>query len=139
MSIPKKGTRKIIVREEPFIWLIRRKATYSQSAYLGGCLNIAIEHAQEPGSNLIIATNRLHPAGFILTQINSIIPSDIHIWIEQALAMGWMPKESGKPFYVAVVEGNFKRPKFYAKFDRLQHLLPYFERMSLGKFLMLQS
>jgi hypothetical protein len=34
------------------------------------------------------------------------------MWIEQALEMGWMPKESGKPFYVAVVEGNLKRPEF---------------------------
>jgi hypothetical protein len=114
MSIPKKGARKIIVREEPFIWLIRRKATYSQSADPGGYLNIAIEHDREPGSNLIIETDRLHPDGWFisLTQINPIIPSDVALWIEQALEMGWMPKESGKPFYVAVMEGNLKRPKF---------------------------
>jgi hypothetical protein len=112
MSIPKKGTRKIIVREEPFIWLIRRKATYLQSCYPDGCLNIAIEHAQAPGSNLIIATDCLHPEGFVLTQINPIIPSDIALWIEQALEMGWMPKKSGKPFYVAVVEGNLKKSEF---------------------------
>jgi hypothetical protein len=111
MSIPKKGARKIIVGEEPFIWLIRRKATYLQSCYPEGCLNIAIEHDREPGSNLIIETDRLHPEGLNLTQINPIIPSNVALWIEQALEMGWMPKKSGKPFYVAVVEGALKRPE----------------------------
>ncbi len=106
MSIPKKGTRKIIVREEPFIWLIRKKATYSQSCYPKGCLHIAVEHDREAGSNLIIKTDRLHPQGFNLTQINPIVPADVALWIEQALEMGWMPKESGKPFHVAVVKGS---------------------------------
>ncbi|WP_217806878.1 hypothetical protein, partial [Klebsiella pneumoniae] len=30
MSIPKKGSRKIIVGENEFLWLIRSKLTYSQ-------------------------------------------------------------------------------------------------------------
>jgi hypothetical protein len=108
MSIPKKGARKIIVGEEPFIWLIRRKVTYLQSCYPEGCLNIAVEHDREPGSNLIIETDRSHPEGFNITQINPIIPSDVALWIEQALEMGWIPKKSGKPFYVAVVEDYLK-------------------------------
>jgi hypothetical protein len=108
MSIPKKGTRKIIVGEEPFIWLIRRKATYTQSCYPDGCLHIAVEHAQEPGSKLIIETDRLHPEGFSLTQINPIVPSDVALWIEQALEMSWMPKKSGKPFCVVVVGDSLK-------------------------------
>jgi hypothetical protein len=137
MSIPKKGTRKIIVGAEPFIWLIRKKATYIQSCYPEGLINIAIEHAQEPGSNLIIETDRLHPEGFSFADgelvpvqpqdesaeirlwrieqrypINSILPSDVALWIEQALEIGWMPKKSGKPFYVAVAEGSLKRSKF---------------------------
>lgn len=109
MSIPKKGTRTIIVREEPFIWLIRRQPTYSQSCYPGGYLHVAVEHAQEPGSKLIIKTDRLHPEGFSLTQINPVIPSDVALWIEQALEMDWMPKTSDKSFHVAVVEGALKR------------------------------
>jgi hypothetical protein len=111
MSIPKTGTRKIIVGEEPFIWLIRRKVTYSQSCYPGGFLHIAVEHAQEPGSNLIIKTDRLHPTGFSLTQIDPIIPSDVALWIEQSLQMGWMPKKSGKLFYVKVVENYLENPE----------------------------
>jgi hypothetical protein len=89
MSIPKKGTRKIIVREEPFIWLIRRKATYLQSCYPEGCLHVAVEHDRQPGSNLIIETNRPHPEGFNLTQVDPIIPSDVAQWIERSLEMGW--------------------------------------------------
>jgi hypothetical protein len=109
MSIPKKGTLKIIVGEEPFIWLIRRKATYLQSCDPEGSLHIAIEHAQEPGLKLIIETDRLQPEGFSLTQVNPIVPSEVALWIEQSLEIGWMPKKSDKPFYGAVVEGFLKK------------------------------
>jgi hypothetical protein len=112
MSIPKKGSRKIIVQEEPFIWRIRKKATYLQSCYPEGCLYIAVEHDREPGSNLIIETDRLHPKGFNLTQIDPIIPADVALWIEQALEMGWMPKKSSQPFCAIVVEGALKIAEF---------------------------
>jgi hypothetical protein len=53
MSIPKKGTRKIMVDGEPFIWLIRRQATNMQADYGCGNLHVAVQHAQEPGSVLV--------------------------------------------------------------------------------------
>ncbi len=70
---------------------------------------MAIEHAQEPGSKLIIATDRLHPQGFSVTQIDPIAPANVALWIEQALEMGWIPRTSGKPFHVAVVKGSLTR------------------------------
>ena len=95
---------------------------------------IAVEHDREPGSNLIIETNRLHPEGFGLAlgefapvspqaesasiniwrsarrySTNPVIPSDVALWIEQALQMGWMPKQNGLPFCVVVVEDALKR------------------------------
>ena len=106
MSIPKQGARKILVAEEPFIWLIRRQATYAQACYPDTYLYVAVEHAQTPGSTLIIITDRLHPAGLIAqSAIISVMPSDVRRWIEQALLMGWLPKQAGKSFEVAVV-GN---------------------------------
>lgn len=130
MSIPKKGTRKIVVEGEPFIWLIRRQATYCQADYPEGCLHVAVENAQEPGSVLVIVTDRLHPQGFSRVHgelvplqlqdesgeirawrierryaISPVTPSDVAVWIQQALQMGWLPKKSGTPFEVKVV-GN---------------------------------
>ncbi|WP_222859323.1 hypothetical protein, partial [Klebsiella pneumoniae] len=43
MSIPKKGSRKIIVGENEFLWLIRSKLTYSQD-----CLGTEMTAVVEP-------------------------------------------------------------------------------------------
>ncbi|MBW4621058.1 MAG: hypothetical protein KME17_17090 [Cyanosarcina radialis HA8281-LM2] len=127
MSIPKKGTRKIIVEQEPFIWLIRRQATNMQADYPEGCLHVAVEHALEPGSTLIIETDRLHPQGYTLvggklsplsiqtdlgeikgweierkSPLIPVKPSDVALWIKQAMQMGWLPQKSGISFTVRV-------------------------------------
>ena len=105
MSIPKQGARKILVAEEPFIWLIRRKATYAQGCYSDTYLHVAVEHAQVAGSTLIIITDRPHPAGLISqSAIIAVMPSDVRRWIEQALSIGWLPQQAGKSFEVAVVD-----------------------------------
>jgi hypothetical protein len=104
MSIPKQGTRRIVVAEEPFIWLIRRQATNAQADYPDTYLHVAVEHAQEAGSTLIIITDRPHPEGCVApSEINPVMPSDVKVWIEQALSIGWLPKQTGKPFKVRVV------------------------------------
>ncbi len=134
MAIPKKGTRKIFIEEEAFIWLIRRQATNGQADYPEGCLHVAVEHGQEVGSALVIITDRLHPEGFSLVHgefvpiqpqneygkieawrierrytINPVMPSDIELWIQQALQMGWMPRKLGKPFVVQVIGQGLER------------------------------
>jgi hypothetical protein len=104
MSIPKQCARTIIVAEEPFIWLIRRQATNAQADYPDTYLHVAVEHAQEAGSTLVIITNRPHPEGCVAqSEINPVMPSDVKIWIEQALSIGWLPQKTGKSFEVRVM------------------------------------
>nr|ASD49062.1 hypothetical protein [Klebsiella oxytoca] len=43
MSIPKKGSRKLFVGENEFLWLIRSKLTYSQD-----CLGTEMTAVVEP-------------------------------------------------------------------------------------------
>jgi len=110
MSIPKKGTRKIIVDGEPFIWLIRRQATNMQADYGGGNLHVAVEHAEQPGSVLVILTDLPHPQG--LSQTNCEIPakpSDVAQWIRQAVQLGWQPQRSGIPFQVQIAGGRAEK------------------------------
>jgi hypothetical protein len=102
MSIPKQGTRNIVVGGQPFVWLIRRKVTYLQACYPEGCLIVAVEHAQLPGAALIIVTDHLHPNGLSYAQ-DPVTPADVAAWIEQALQMGWLPIQAGKPCEVRVV------------------------------------
>ncbi len=98
MAIAKKGTRRIVVDDEPYRWLIRRKATYSQSDYGIGTLHVAIEHAHESGAVLIVYTGRAHPKDWATEEVSPIHPSDVAGWIRQALASGWEPSQPGPQF-----------------------------------------
>ncbi|MEP6514738.1 hypothetical protein [Microcoleus vaginatus] len=110
MSIPKKGTRKIIVDGEPFIWLIRRQATYTQSCYACGNLHVAVQHADEPGSVLVIITDRPHPQGFTPTnEVKPVTPSDAAQWIRQAVQLGWQPRAIGNTFKVRIAGGRAEK------------------------------
>ncbi|MGL5807086.1 MAG: hypothetical protein ACRC2R_04055 [Xenococcaceae cyanobacterium] len=138
MSIPKKGTRKITVEGESFIWLIRRQATNAQVDYLEGCIHVAVEHSDKPGSVLVIVTDRLHPqihnlvhSEFVPVQpqdeskkirvwrseknhsttITPVTPLDVKLWIKQAMQLGWLPKKSGITFKVKVVGECLKKAK----------------------------
>lgn len=102
MSIPKKGTRKIIVDGEPFIWLIRRQATNMQADYGCGNLHVAVQHAQEPGSVLVIITDRPHPQCWGTNEVRPVTPSDAAQWIGQAMQFGWQPQLPGITFEVRI-------------------------------------
>ncbi|MEG4584495.1 hypothetical protein QUA54_04480 [Microcoleus sp. MOSTC5] len=103
MSIPKKGTRKIIVDGQPFIWLIRRQATYTQSCYAGGNIHVGVEHAEKQGSVLVILTDRPHPQCLVdINEVKPVTPSDAAQWIGQAVRLGWQPRRSGITFNVQI-------------------------------------
>jgi len=103
MSIPKKGTRKIIVDGEPFIWLIRRQATYTQAYYDCGNLDVGVEHAEKRGSVLVILTDRPPPQGLSpANDVKPVTPFDATQWIRQAVQLGWQPQLPGITFEVRI-------------------------------------
>ena len=103
MSIPKKGTRKIIVDGEPFIWLIRRQATYTQAYYDCGNLHVGVEHAEKRGSVLVILTDRPPPQGLSpANDVKPVTPFDATQWIRQAVQLGWQPQLPGITFEVRI-------------------------------------
>lgn len=107
MSIPKKGTRKIIVGGEHFVWLIRKQAANLQAESCGN-LHVAVEHTENSGSVLVIITDRTHPQGYgsqANCKFTPVIPSDVAQWIRQAMQLGWQPQQSGRTFQVQIVGG----------------------------------
>ncbi|WP_293151588.1 MULTISPECIES: hypothetical protein [unclassified Microcoleus] len=103
MSIPKKGTRKIIVDGEPFIWLIRRQPTYTQECFHGGNLHVAVDGVAKLGSVLVVITDRPHPQCVVRKQeVKPVTPSDVAQWIRQAMQLGWQPRLSGITFRVQI-------------------------------------
>lgn len=118
MAISKKGSRNIIVNELVFRWLIRRKATYSQMDYGIGYLNVAIELFSDPKNTLVIFTDRRHPKDIGNPKIKPITPSDIRIWIEEALNLGWKPFENGRQFRTKIVNGKMQLLSGWRKYRR---------------------
>ena len=100
MAIPKKGSRKIVVDDEAYRWLVRRKATYGQIDYGSGTLHLAVEHCDEPKCVLVIETNYPHPKDWNTTEVTPIVPSKVAEWIRQALASGWKPQKVGSQFFL---------------------------------------
>jgi hypothetical protein len=110
MSIPKKGTRKIIVDGEPFVWLIRRQPTYTQECFHGGNLHVAVDRVAKLGSVLVIITDRPHPQGLASKQeVKPVTPSDVTQWMQQAMQLGWQPQLPGKTFQVRITGGRAEK------------------------------
>lgn len=108
MAIPQKGTRTIHVNDQNFKWLIRKKATYSQTDYGIGKLHVAIELEEKPGSTLFIHTDRKHPNDIETKTVNPIKPSDISNWIKQAFILGWNPSAKGIPLLTKIVDNKME-------------------------------
>ena len=106
MTIPKKGTRTITIDKDAYKWLIRRKATYGQSDYGNGKINVAIEN---PGTSLFICTDIEHPKDWNTKIVTPVTPSDISNWIKQALELNWEPEKKGLPLSTSIEDGQMKK------------------------------
>lgn len=100
MTIPRKGSRKIVVDGVKYRWLIRRKATYSQADYGDGKIHVAIESDDKNGTILLIETDRPHPADCATDEVIPVKPSDVASWIKAAIGKGWNPKKSSATFRI---------------------------------------
>lgn len=131
--------------EEAFIWLIRRQATNTQAESGCGHLRVAVEHAEQPGSVLVIITDRPHPQGgsqtncefipvkppdglpqevkvwqIISTQeVKPVRLSDVTKWIRQAVRLGWQPRLPGITFNVQIAGGRAEKIYESGGVDRL--------------------
>jgi len=107
MAISKKGSRKITVDNENYLWLIRRRVPISL-VYGTGYLNVAIDHADNSGTVLVIHTDKEHPHNYGDGLKDFVSPSDIARWISEAQNLGWNPQQKGPQFFVRIVDGKMK-------------------------------
>ena len=97
MSIPKKGSRKIIVGENEFLWLIRSKPTYSQDC-LGTEMTAVVEPVELNGSILRITFPFLRPDASLKLNSGGVTPYMVEQSIKNAISQGWNPKASNGVF-----------------------------------------
>ena len=111
MTMPKKGSRIIVVDGSAYRWLIRRRDKYDQVCFGIGRLRVAIERNEKPNRTLLIYTDRPHPHDLGPPEVIPITPSDISNWIHEAIKLGWAPNQSGPQMHVIIEEGRMMTQK----------------------------
>jgi hypothetical protein len=97
MALGGKGSRRIVVAGVSYRWRLRRKPTYGQGLCQSPC-TYAVEHAERPGTTLVVTTNQPHTGNWLGRPGNPVLPSDVAGAITAALRQGWVPTRAGSPF-----------------------------------------
>ncbi|WP_078869061.1 hypothetical protein [Streptomyces sp. NRRL B-1347] len=109
MTLGRKGARRIMVDGTAYRWRLRHRPTYSQGVAWSPC-TFAVEHADTPGTTLLVATHQPHPSNWIGHEAKPVLPSDVAQAIERALHEGWTPTASGPPFRLDLSTGFTPSP-----------------------------
>lgn len=104
MTLPRKGSRKIVVGGEEYRWAVRRRPTYCEANECGN-LTAAVELYDSPKSVLLIDFPFPRPdswkspmkLGMSVTD-RSVTPATIAKCIREAIGNGWDPRASGQAF-----------------------------------------
>ncbi len=97
MTIPKKGSRKIVVGTQNFRWTIRKKPTYGQEVLGDSMMKAAFELYENPGSVLSITFPWPRSDSISESKV-SVTPKDIEFCIKSAISGGWQPGKPGSAF-----------------------------------------
>lgn len=99
MALAKKGSRLITVDSTTYRWRLRGRPTYNQGLAQSP-LTYAVEHADTPGTTLVITTNQPHPSNWFGTPSSPVLPAQVADSIRTALTGGWTPRRQGSPFHL---------------------------------------
>ena len=103
MALAGKGTRRITVDGVEYRWRVRGRPTYSQA--MGWTpLVYAVAHADEPGTTLVVTTDRARPDRVLGERGAPVLPSEVAAAVRRALERGWRPAKPGTPFRLAPPE-----------------------------------
>ena len=109
MANRKTGSRRIVVDGAAYRWRIRHRATSFQVDYGSGTLHVAIESDEQPGTVLVLLTDRRHPKDWDTRPVLPVTPSDIAGWVRQAIRAGWVPSEPGPQFHLRLSGSSIER------------------------------
>ncbi|MEU9338916.1 hypothetical protein AB0D49_38190 [Streptomyces sp. NPDC048290] len=104
MALGRKRSRRIVVNGTAYRWRLRRRPTYGQALCWTPCA-YAVEHAERPGSTLVVTTSQPHPSNWFGHQARPVLPSDVAKAIELALSQGWTATTPGSPFALDQSDG----------------------------------
>ncbi|MFE2640782.1 hypothetical protein ACFXKF_39715 [Streptomyces scopuliridis] len=99
MALGRRGARRIVVDGTAYRWRLRRRPTYFQGLAWSPC-TFAVEHADSPGTMLVVTTNQPHPSNWLGRDAKPVLPSGVAKAIQRALDKGWTPTAPGSPFHL---------------------------------------
>ncbi|KAF5994572.1 hypothetical protein ACIQWL_18120 [Streptomyces mirabilis] len=97
MALVRKGSRRIVVDGRAYRWRLRGRPTYSEGLAWSPC-TFAVEHADNPGTTLVVTTNQPHPSNWIGREAEPVLPSGVAAAVRLALRAGWTPTAPGSAF-----------------------------------------
>ncbi|MBL1116179.1 hypothetical protein JK364_27835 [Streptomyces sp. 110] len=109
MALVRKGARRIIVDGTAYRWRLRRRPTYCQGLAWSPC-TFAVEHADVPGTTLVVTTDQPHPSNWLGREAKPVLPSDVSQIIQLALREGWTPTAPGSPIHLDLSAGFTPSP-----------------------------
>ncbi|MPY54851.1 hypothetical protein [Streptomyces acidicola] len=109
MALGRRGARRIVVDGTAYRWRLRRRPTYFQGLAWSPC-TFAVEHADTPGTTLVVTTNQPHLSNWIGREARPVLPSDVAQAIERALREGWTPTAPGSPCHLDLSGGFTPSP-----------------------------
>jgi hypothetical protein len=99
MALVRKGSRRIVVDGTAYRWRLRGRPTYFRGLAWTPC-TFAVEHADTPGTTLVVTTNQAHPSNWIGREAKSVLPSGVAAAVRLALREGWTPMAPGSAFHL---------------------------------------
>ncbi|AXI71273.1 hypothetical protein DTW94_08090 [Streptomyces cavourensis] len=109
MALSRKGCRRIVVGGTAYRWRVRRKPTYLQALGWTPC-TYAVEHADSPGTTLVVSSDQPHPSNSFGREAQPVLPSDVARAIQLALRDRWGPASPGSPFHLDLSAGFMPSP-----------------------------
>ncbi|WP_326694380.1 MULTISPECIES: hypothetical protein [unclassified Streptomyces] len=109
MTLGRKGSRRIVVDGTVYRWRLRRRPTYFQALAWTPC-TFAVEHADAPGTTLVVTTDHPHPSNWFEREAKPVLPSAVAQTVQLALRKGWTPTAPGSPFHLDLSAGFTPSP-----------------------------
>jgi len=99
MTLPKKGSRKLVVDGRTYRWAIRKSPTYGEALEESNLL-AAVELFDTPASTLLIEFDCPRSDSWMSESKVSIGPAHISAAVRKGIAQGWQPEQRGKTYVV---------------------------------------
>ena len=101
MSIPQKGSCRIVVDSTKYRWMIRPRPTYSQVLAQNN-MSFAVELEHGARTTLLVCLNSARPDNWMCAEASIVSPSLVERAVRKALALVWYPAAPGSTFQLTM-------------------------------------